>query len=511
MNRLSGQPHLARLETPIGDTQTVVGQRLKKKRHLEQDNTDQSKRLKKISSGLQLENRVITDSPNKLRRTILRNPMDSEFDCISQFVRDTFKLTSYQLQTKVQEKLVSRSMAIAQIAFELADQRLLKSDPLEEEEIRKIYHLFFATKIREHIPVESLPIDPLRPHPARIFQNLYACFGALSSYNTCDEALEQSGKHHQSKPKPIRSVEILLKAPRGQRERVLQGFRDTIDDFAQQIEDGVELLGEKQTKFLKSKDFITSYETFLENVETHREGYKNFPMIRAADFTGHETMHESYFLNADNTFQWIFKPFLREEASLDHNLRGMAKREHTASLVNFHHQFPIPLSIYINIKGWIGSAQLFVPNTHNVTQVQSREGIVFQRDLQKILLFDLLFYNTNRHLGNLLLSETAETSVYQAYGTDHDFCFQEPGSKPIKIDCSFLLDINLPLEADLIDLVSLNSRQEYERRMQIHSIPKENIEWMNQSAAFIENAIEQQTPITGIIEYLFEKAETGFD
>ena len=38
----------------------------------------------------------------------------------------------------------------------------------------------------------------------------------------------------------------------------------------------------------------------------------------------------------------------------------IASREHTASLVNFHHLFPIPITVRMDVLGYEGSAQLFV-------------------------------------------------------------------------------------------------------------------------------------------------------
>jgi len=234
------------------------------------------------------------------------------------------------------------------------------------------------------------------------------------------------------------------------------------------------------------------------------------PVYTARDWFGGHNIHDTYILRSpepDGTCQWVFKPTVAEGMVIgepDHTTR-----ECTAYAVNSAKNFPIPATYFVNIKGHQGSVQLFIENSFN--EIGAQANHVSPLDLQKLLIFDLLFSNLDRHGANYLFSagDNAEINVY---GIDNDSCMATDG-RPLNIHyvAEFYEEFNGYFGVELLDELLSDQRVESYREIMVErDMPQEAITWMNYAATRInQQARDELHPMSAMA--IFEELETIFN
>ena len=151
-------------------------------------------------------------------------------------------------------------------------------------------------------------------------------------------------------------------------------------------------------------------------------------------------------------------------------------------------QFPIPKTVFVEITGWKGSTQIYLSNTKSLEDIQLKQLPCSKILLQKLVIYDLLFSNCNRHEDNLLFKEVIQPAEYQAYGIDHDKCMQGFGES-LKFEYLALIGQNDIFEESLIELISQENLDRYAEIMKAHQMPEESTTWLYEVALIQEEEI----------------------
>jgi phosphoinositide 3-/4-kinase-like protein len=336
--------------------------------------------------------------------------------------------------------------SIASFCFDTASRRLLAKNYVSNEEIVKIYHLFFDTSLRP-ICEEQLrhPLNPRAPHPVHVFRSLFDCIEALEAYPSFQDALQ--------------AREVCLERDAWNNPKTAMGRFIQLDILTRE----------------RVRPIILAQEPNFENM------LNNFPLYSTKDFFDSDTIHSAYVLRGKN-FQpkWIFKP--TSKVTLEYGLLGfnadppiLSDREHWAHLVNFHSQFPIPATYLVEIKGFVGSVQLFIENAQAKSKLADSQQISVE-DLQKLLVFDLLFSNCDRHEDNFLFRQ--EEGKFHVYGIDHDSCFCFD-NRPLKIMLlKFVQAFDCPFVESIKNLVSEKNIEIYTHILNEQEAGSKAIKWI---------------------------------
>ena len=375
---------------------------------------------------------------------------------------------------------------LAERSFKCANERLLSFKCVAKDEIINIHKLFFETDLQKKSgKIMQQAVNLIDPHPTYVFNSLFNCISALVPHgDTCTKAHEAITTYLKTKPKPGESLEAILALEEEQRNRILL------------------LLEQDQA----NKPFLSEYKKYLSDTEKFENNMKKFPIISTHDLFPNRIVknkNETYlFRNKDGLGQWIFKPIMKDGWGANFPL--LASREHTASCVNFHHQFPIPKTIFVEINGWQGSAQIYLSDTKNLDEIKNDQLPLKKIFLQKLVIYDLLFSNGDRHEDNLLFKKIMEQLEYQAYGIDHDRCMQGFGES-LTLGYLALIEPNDIFEQDLIKLISKENLAKYGEIMKAHQMPGDSITWLHEVASILEEEINNQKTIKNIVIQVKEK------
>lgn len=370
---------------------------------------------------------------------------------------------------------------LATISFELTSERLLRVEPVKTEEIKKLHHLLFETAIRSVSEQKLGPVDFVKPHPAYVIYSLFQCITALGN-QTCQEIAKKAKEYLGKRPKPkdaSPALEFLLNSTPSDRAKVLV----QLNKSAQAGDaDAISFLGAKK-----------QYEGLVEKFE---DGIKQFPVISSNHSLKGNNVHKTYMLrDAKGQNLWVFKPEER-------NGPAIPIAEHAASLVNHHYEFPIPLTLSVEIGGWTGSAQFYVEGTQTRGEMQSTQMGVEDEDVQKLAIFDLLFANSDRHLGNILFIKTA--GKYRACGIDHDSCLMKTVIRPLKLEYQSFEGMKRPFIPRLKALVNPENVKKYESRLRVYKNMDDAVAWMQTAANALNQAMDGVENVCDIITNIKE-------
>ena len=189
-----------------------------------------------------------------------------------------------------------------------------------------------------------------------------------------------------------------------------------------------------------------------------------------------------FLRGTDGKRKWVFKSEAGEGPP-KHMVSqgGRAVREHLASLFNSHQLFPIPPTFYVEYKGEIGSIQQFIEGQRiadveesvelsegsqeevpeNVEGGQSSGTVaapslkVDQSDLQRIVVFDILFHNTDRNADNFIAVFDDSRSLYNLKGIDHGECLgdRREGFYPVETNPHGLLEESINVDSTIVDTI----------------------------------------------------------
>ncbi len=217
------------------------------------------------------------------------------------------------------------------------------------------------------------------------------------------------------------------------------------------------------------------------------------------EFTG---INASYFLlGLTGQKLWVYKPAKGEsgyEGKGTVLMEGIKPgegiiREKLASLLNYHKKFPIPYTTCINLNGEMGSAQAFQSNcltfTELLSEIQHQDKIakIPLIQLQAISVFDLIFYNGDRHLGNILFRKDTDELV----AIDHGACMTMSLKDPLKMEYLALPQMNQPYSEEIQRLITEeNDIERNANEMQRLGIGDKAIQWMKSASSLLKTAIQ---------------------
>ncbi|MBA2369672.1 MAG: hypothetical protein H0V82_11700 [Candidatus Protochlamydia sp.] len=267
------------------------------------------------------------------------------------------------------------------------------------------------------------------------------------------------------------------------------------------------MLNQKSPESL-SQEFIQLF-IIIQKLQSSLDLYSNDRSL-SLETTGGDNqfagINSSYILRGkEGERSWVFKP---EKGESGFNGTGTvlcegiqpgkgAKREHVASLVNYHGKFPIPYTSYVDLCGSIGSVQIFEPGCKplpNFLDDESNPKKLKQipiEALQSMVLFDTLFGNCDRRADNVLyrprINEETGKDEIQLFAIDHGACMSASFDDPLKMDLLALpMMITGTYTQGLKDLIfNENNEEKNALIMREHGIEELAIEWMSFVSQFL--------------------------
>lgn len=191
-----------------------------------------------------------------------------------------------------------------------------------------------------------------------------------------------------------RKIQLLKKKP--VQPPVVQTILANFND-----QEGIDrMIGEFRKAGERENKLADEAEAYFAATRQYRTQIKSFPIVDAQKIFDSDNIHDTYALIEDEVEKWIFK----SENSHRNNTQ-MCTSEHMASLVNFDGALNVPLTVKIDIGDVSGSAQLVVPNCIKMATLGKNQELnkIDLLDLQKTVVFDLLFGNMDRNDGNVIV------------------------------------------------------------------------------------------------------------
>lgn len=339
------------------------------------------------------------------------------------------------------------------------DERLKQEGTLTTVEINNIYEIIFKPIFNRIYALELQKNDPINPSIPCIFQHLKEAIDNIDNYKNCELALGAVNQILQMRPtESFKALEM---------NAILNS------KLQDQISTDIKI-HEKKIKSWKNK-------------------LQKSPIILTRDLLYSNNKQDTYVLNnSDGKSLWIFKPDY-QNTELNQINEDTAVYEHTASLINENCQFPVPRTIYIQFKNWNGSAQFFIPNAKKMNEIIPQD--VSQLELQKIIIFDIIFGNNDRHVNNILFDKD------QPYAIDHDLCFLRELKDELRLEYMECLHKNSIFLPEIIALFSGENIKKYIAALQIHEEIKERaIHWMQLAAKRLTELVNENAPISHCIE-----------
>ncbi|MCB1119045.1 MAG: hypothetical protein KDK65_03710 [Chlamydiia bacterium] len=215
---------------------------------------------------------------------------------------------------------------------------------------------------------------------------------------------------------------------------------------------------------------------------------------------GEPGYNSTFFLRDTNgNVLWVFKPEDGESAVCEGiQVGGGARREHVASLLNYHHRYPIPFTAYVSLNGRVGSVQRFQNGCQTLSEIRdqipgARHKVQLPlKALQGLTLFDLRFGNCDRNSANILCHKSMSNDLVmdQLFGIDHGSSMSSLASDPLLMDYLNIASVFLaPMDHDLVTFIRAIDVEKDGKIMLDHGIGEEAVKLMKQSTALLQAAV----------------------
>lgn len=300
---------------------------------------------------------------------------------------------------------------LADFCFQKIIEKTQSPEPLKTDEIIAIHGLLFGVELGEICTARlNGPINPVNPHPAYIINSLYNCLMRLEG-KKCKQARQDYLSQNQL-------ITAYFSVSPAQRTPPFQAV------------------------------FIQTDQHFMDKLN-------GASVYTARELFGTENINPAYILHDEQRRRaWVFKPVMTKLSLEEAEMIGMqgagsgykpyssgepqemsTYTEHAAYRLNYNKQFsdffPVPFTCLVEMNGDIGSIQMFVEGQEVAITGPILEEEAYSRDLQAMLIFDLLFINCDRHQGNFLTKKLG--IIHRLYAIDHDACLQIGSGRPMKL------------------------------------------------------------------------------
>lgn len=208
----------------------------------------------------------------------------------------------------------------------------------------------------------------------------------------------------------------------------------------------------------------------------------------------------SYFiLNETGKKMMVFKPENEEKEGIAKGIKAGegAKREHLACVLNYDRIFPIPFTCYVQFQGQNGSGQIFLNNSRPLNllrfspDMEKYTDTLPKRDLQASLVFDILFENLDRHLGNLMCRLESEDGIPQeTFMIDHGLCIPALSGDSLKIEQLGLPQMKESWDESLVKFLLNFDIDKTCQLMEKHGIHEEAIKRTRRAANFLQEGLK---------------------
>lgn len=452
-------------------------------------------------------------SINKLKDVqFVANTFPIGYEELFNGIKDTFQIEHETLNSFVQGKGGLTIVNLIQVSFDLTSKRLRSPSPVNEKDVNDINLLFqLGKKLYGEAEFDTLinhqheykPV--INPHPYNLLNKLDGFFKKLPKDQTCQSIIS-------SVPEIQRNWKIIEKT--GPQQEAAKEIEPSSKKRTLEID--------YETASQPSKREAIEFE--IETDIAYRERLKDYPIVRTDLLFGTDrTAHNTYVLIGEKKeCLGIFKPLEANE-----NRKEIVYREQACSLVNFHHVFPVPFTMLLEVKGWTGSMQIYINQARSMESIEldreSRPDFSenIRNDLQKLIIFDLIFANGDPNTGNILFSYEGDNkqNLGSMYGIDHDSCMQGLGDKTTKYQSSnldlgdyimFQLEKGEAVEDGKFDpnlkksLLLDEHIHKYAELMRIHQdfIPQEAISWMQIAAEVLRNDEIYEKKIGDVVDMI---------
>lgn len=244
---------------------------------------------------------------------------------------------------------------------------------------------------------------------------------------------------------------------------------------------------------------VSVFKALMECVSHLRSGKKARVSTGKSDTT-FAGLNGSYFLlNEEGKKLFVFKPMAEEKEVAEGIKCGEGvRREHLASVLNENQTFPIPFTCFVNLQGQIGSLQTFMEGCRGLADIgfdgKLKEYIpcLPKRDLQASLVFDVLYGNVDRHLGNILCAMEGEGNVClpkKSYMIDQGLCLSSSSSDPLKIEQLVLPQLSETWDLSFINEILNLDILKIQKTLEQHGISQEAISRTLRTAALIKKVL----------------------
>lgn len=391
-----------------------------------------------------------------------------------------FHLSPDQIQEQIRER-VSRSsegffVESANLCIDLANIRLYQTQPLNFEEVRTIHQALFDPSFLTFTQDKANSSDCIHPHPAYVFDNLYKFLTSVETNDSCEEIQDALREYLETQPDKGTLI-AFLELSKIQQQTTLKIIQK---DAAKGDEPSQNFLQDLNLYQIKLKEF--------------EEGIKDFPIVNTrVALEKSININETFFLNVNGKACWVFKP-ISENGDKGPKI---FQAECTASRLNYHHQFPVPLTIPLLIKNWEGSAQMYVENGLTVDQIKEKRMPIDRDPLQKLAIFDLLFANSDRNDANFLFLNLEGSA--KILGIDHDSCLMFQWIMNLKMDYLQFPALSEPLQESMLDLFSPEAISNYKRIMTENAVSESQFNWLDIVVEELNKAYTKQTPLREVI------------
>ena len=145
----------------------------------------------------------------------------------------------------------------------------------------------------------------------------------------------------------------------------------------------------------------------------------------------------------------------------------------------------------VEIGGDVGSIQLFIKGEGiEITEPIFREEI-FSKNIQAMLIFDLLFANCDRHEGNYLVRRLQQ-GIHKLYAIDHDACLEVGSGRLLKLEYLQYLS-GFAFHEDLKPLFSSEAIETYRQIINHLGLTHQDelYRWMDTVVDILKNPHEQ--------------------
>lgn len=375
---------------------------------------------------------------------------------------------------------------LAQVCVNLASQRLAQSNPLDFREVAAIHDALFDPMIKTFTEEGIRLNHHVHPHPACVFTSLHALLTSVENFDSCAATEELVGKYLEGRP-PIGRLERLFAQPKAAQARLIHQVKIKAEQ------------GDEQ-----SITFLKDLEDYQAKLKSFKDGLKDLPIVNARVMQEESrNINQTFFLNANGASHWVFKPISENESGFE-----IMQAECTASKLNYHGKFPVPLTIPLAIKDWVGSAQFVVQNALPLAQIETAGTPVEADQLHRLAIFDLLFANSDRNSANFLFQPSGQSA--SIVGIDHDSCLMFKGIKVLKLEYLQMPALNQPLKAEMADLFSPEALDTYKAIMAERDVPRFQLEWLDIVAEELNTALAEEIPLKDVIVSLQAKYEETF-